>query len=159
MDTANYVIQVIIGGAGAGLALYFLKRFVSEFDGFKKSNKEDFKVLEISFKNSVNEINKNIVSLNKIISEVDLSTHKNVSDLKSTVLFAKFHLDQTEKSVKMMDQNLGLINKNLEEAMKKSKIYDEVLRKMIHEFKNIKGDIQTLKVSVGKDVTLFKGDK
>ena len=143
-DIQMYV-SVFCSLGGTGLAFYFVKRLVSEFDNFRSETKKDFQLIRDDFKKDVVGLrfDANDIKQSAIIIDKNLSKQNNEAML----------------SQKDLEHNLSRINEVLKMMEMSAQSFKNVLVALIKKSGRQDTDIETLRVKVDEVHTFVTSKK
>lgn len=158
-NNISFFIQLTLSCGTLGIAIFFLKRMVTEFDDFRKKHQSDQAELKRKYDSAVEQLSNKIYEIKDFLSEVKGSQHIALGSLKGNILESKLALEKTDMLLKAIEERSLNIANNLFDSQKMTKMHSEVLLKLVHESKDIRKEIESVRIDLGKHSLMFKGKK
>ena len=150
------IISLTTGLASTGLAVFFMRRFVKDFDDYKKTLSDDIYKLRNSFEDPVRETRAKVDELKELVRDLKIQSKIDLSDVK--IMMGE--LRASSEAAKMLQAALVVeterFGQKIDANQKRLLVYDNVIRKLIFEIKKLEDSQKSIQVKISEELIMLK---
>ena len=157
------LVSITAGLSGTAIAIFFMKRFVGEFDAHKKEITGEFVKLKQTVNDPVGKLTDKYLELTQLVNELKAQQKIDIGEVRVILQELKNSSAQFRGAQLEVAEDAKRLTAMMKSAEDHFKVYDSVIRKLITEIRRQAGEVKKLeedhssfRVKIMEDLLILK---